>query len=269
MRSAPFHSLIILLTGLAIGLGACQYEEETQTIDKNGDYSSQVAYLSQEDVEDLNDALDEKKKDAKDGVMTLLNWLKAARLFAGDNNDDYVFDPEQLHEISKLGIGLSREEMFDVVQRELVERYPGKIVETRRWILNDAGTALGQITILYASFKEYLIFFGSPIGNDGFSGRYDAEFWDFMMDGEMRAFVEGDLEHQVYLAGDAAHLAKGQVKGYRIVDNGWMLEYGRGNIVSLFSFGVIAPAMFVTLDWEAAYNTIRDFTSALLMNSSN
>ncbi len=267
MRFSTHRSVMVVLTNLAVMLGACQHHEESnKTAIEPGDYSPPETDLVGEEAEEASGFFDYEGKDAKDGTLNLLQWLKTAQFFAGDDDGNYVFDPQELHDISMMGIGLPREEMFDVVQQELINRYPGKIVQTRRWILNDAGTALGQLTILYASFKEYLIFFGSPIGNDGFSGRYEAEFWDFMMEGEMWTFVEGDLERQVYLPGDAAHLAKGQAKGYRIINNGWMLEYSRGNILSLFTFGIIAPAMFVTLDWEAAYATIEDFTSALLMN---
>ena len=159
--------------------------------------------------------------------------------------------------------------MFDTIHRELLRRFPGKIAEKIRFIINDAGGALGQVALLYASTKEYLLFFGSPIANGGHSGRYNAEFYDIMLDGEMHTFIEGEVERHVYLPGQTAHLKKGQVKGYRIVDHGWMLEYARGNMIELFPFGVIAPAMFVTLDWESAWKQISDFGKLAIKNLFN
>jgi hypothetical protein len=37
-------------------------------------------------------------------------------------------------------------------------------------------------------------------------------------------------------------------------------------MVELFPFGVIAPAMFVTLDWTAAYAQISDFAKLVFKN---
>ena len=50
-----------------------------------------------------------------------------------------VLDPEKLHEAVKKGIGLPLEEMFDAVQNELANMYPGRINKKRRWIFNVAG----------------------------------------------------------------------------------------------------------------------------------
>ena len=204
----------------------------------------------------------------KDGVLKIFDWLKQSGLFAQDDQK-YFFKVEDLQEIANLGLGLPTQEMFDTIHKELLRRYPAKIAEKYRFIINDAGGALGQVALLYASTKEYLLFFGSPIANGGHSGRYNAEFYDIMLDGEMHTFIEGEVERHVYLPGQTAHLKKGQVKGYRIVDHGWMLEYARGNMIELFPFGVIAPAMFVTLDWESAWKQISDFAALAIKNLFN
>lgn len=170
-----------------------------------------------------------------------------------------MLEPDVLHEVARLGVGLPLPQAFEVVHQELKRRYPGKMADSYRFILNDAGGALGQVAILYASPWEYLIFFGAPIAAGGHSGRYDADVYDFVMEGEMHTFLEGEVTRNVYLPGDRAHLPKGMAKGYRIPDHAWMLEYARGNMVKLFPFGVIAPTLFVTLDWKSAWMQMSDF----------
>ncbi len=171
----------------------------------------------------------------------------------------YVFEPNDLHEIAELGVGLPGDQKFEVIRQELLKRYPGHISETENWHFNVAGGAMGQLTILHASPKEYLIFFGTPIGTEGHSGRYSMDVWDFVFDGEMWVYHEGDIERTVFEPGDAAYLERGQTKGYRIPDHAWMLEYARGNIPASFHFGVIASTSNVTLDWQAAWGQITDF----------
>jgi C-8 sterol isomerase len=182
------------------------------------------------------------------------------------DNGDYLFEVDELRALVEAHRGKPLQEAFDAMHRELLQRYPGRIADNYRFIINQAGGALGQVAILYASTNEYLIFFGSPIANGGHSGRYNAEFWDIMIDGEMQTFIEGEVERHVYRPGDMAYLPRHQAKGYRIPDHGWMLEYSRGNMVELFPFGVIAPAMFVTLDWTAAYAQISDFAKLVFKN---
>ena len=162
----------------------------------------------------------------------------------------YIFDPKILHECSQKGIGLPYPQMFSAVTAELDLKYPGLIEKKQDWIFNNAGGAMGELTILYASFSEYLIFFGSPIGTEGHSGRYSAQVYDFMMDGEMWCYTEGQFERTVYRPGDAAYLGKSLAKGYCIKDHAWMLEYSRGCIPLMLPFG-LADSMWSTLDWRS------------------
>lgn len=173
-----------------------------------------------------------------------------------------VLDPEKLYEAAKKGIGLPLEEMFDTVQNELVNMYPGRINKKRRWIFNVAGGVMGQLTVLFASPHEYLLFFGSPIGSEGHSGRYNAEIWDFCMSGEFWLYVEGQLDRTVVTPGDVVKLPAGKAKGFKMPDHGcpcYMLEYGRGNIPSVFPFGVLSETLTSTHDWPAMWNQIIDY----------
>ena len=84
----------------------------------------------------------------------------------------YLFDPETLHEIAGAAAGLPHEQLFDAVSDGLQARYPGRIRRELRWIVTNAGGGMGMLSLLYASLSEYLIFFGTPLGTEGYSGRY-------------------------------------------------------------------------------------------------
>lgn len=165
------------------------------------------------------------------------------------------FDPTDLHEIARLGVGLPDDEMFERVTIALEERYPGDIHRDSPWIFNNAGGAMGVLKLLHASFGEYLIFFGSPIGTEGHSGRYRAEVHDFMMKGEMWCYTDRDLERRIFRPGDAAYLGAGAAKGYRIPDHAFMLEYARGPILEMFPFG-LGDSLTSTLDHRTIGRTI-------------
>lgn len=171
----------------------------------------------------------------------------------------YLFDPEELHRCSQLGLDQPLEQAFDTVTSALAARYPGHIREgRRRWIFNNAGGAMGQLCLLHASLNEYILFFGSAIGTEGHSGRYWAEVHDFMMAGDMWCYVQGETEKTIYRPGDAAYLRADQVKGYRLPDAAWMLEYARGPIPTMLPFG-LADSLLSTLDWINVGATILDY----------
>ncbi|RMF22926.1 MAG: isomerase, partial [Deltaproteobacteria bacterium] len=71
---------------------------------------------------------------------------------------EYVFEPERLHECVRQGIGLPVGEAFDRITEALSRAYPRRIqTGERRWHMNNAGGAMGQMTLLYASMREYII----------------------------------------------------------------------------------------------------------------
>lgn len=171
----------------------------------------------------------------------------------------HVFDPDVLHLCAKQGVGLPLDEAWDSVTEALDKAYPGLLYTgPRDWIFNNAGGAMGQLHLLYASLEEYVILFGSPIGTEGHSGRYRADVWDFMVAGEMWTYVEGECERTSYKPGDAAFLGKDLVKGYRLPDHGWMLEYARGFIPGMLPFG-LADSIFSTVDSACVKRTFRTY----------
>jgi len=170
----------------------------------------------------------------------------------------HVFEPDDLHEIAKLGVGKPNDEAFETIIETLEERYPDHVRPTRRWIFNNAGGAMGALMLLHASLSEYMILFGSPIGTSGHSGRYATEVHDFMISGEMWTYHEGDAEKTIYQPGDAAFLGRSATKGYRLPDGAWMLEYARGPIPTMLPFGLL-DVFTSTLDARAAGRTLFDY----------
>jgi C-8 sterol isomerase len=172
----------------------------------------------------------------------------------------YVFDPERLHQVTKNAAGMPVEQAFDQITRELAQTYPGHIrTGPRSWVFNNAGGAMGQIAILHASLSEYILIFGTPIGTEGHSGRYATEVWDFVIDGEMWCYLEGQSERVVYEPGDAAYLGRSQVKGYRVPDHVWMLEYARGPVATMLPFA-LADTLTSTLDTRTLGRTLWQYT---------
>ena len=45
----------------------------------------------------------------------------------------------------------------------LAKEYPGYINTEQEWFFNNAGGAMGSMTVLHASMSEYVIIFGSAV----------------------------------------------------------------------------------------------------------
>jgi len=145
----------------------------------------------------------------------------------------YVFDPQRLHDAARRVVGLSHQEMVRGLVDRLASDYPGHIEGTEDWIMSLAGGATGIMTVLHCSLSEYLIIFGTPVGTEGFSGRYRIDIFDFITAGEMWTYTEQSCSERIVTRpGDRAVLMHGQVKGFRVAQGTWMLEYGRGPIVT-------------------------------------
>jgi C-8 sterol isomerase len=159
----------------------------------------------------------------------------------------YIFDPETLRETARGVLGMPIEALVPELTRRLAERYPGHIREGQGWLFNNAGGAMGCMTVLHASLSEYVIIFGSPIGTEGHTGRFFADDYFIILEGEQWAYEEGQLERQVFRAGDMHHLRRGHAEGYRMPDRCFALEYARGWIPLMLPFG-LADALSSTLD---------------------
>jgi C-8 sterol isomerase len=138
-------------------------------------------------------------------------------------------------------------------------------VKDREWVFSNAGGAMGMFTILHASISEYIIVFGTPIGTEGHSGRYWAEDYFMILEGEQWAYGEGDLERHVYRPGDLHVLPKGTARGYRMPDRCFALEYCRGAIPTMLPFG-LADVLSSTLDLPCLLQTFRMYGKAVTGN---
>jgi C-8 sterol isomerase len=160
----------------------------------------------------------------------------------------YLFDPDELHEISKRALAhKARADIIASVEQQLEQRYPGHISRSVPWLFNNAGGAMGQIKLLHCSLTEYILIFGTPIGTEGHSGRYATEVYDFMLDGEMWCYYPGEFQRTVFKAGDLAYLGADRAKGYAVPNHAFMLEYARGPIPTMLPFG-LADTLFSTRD---------------------
>ncbi len=164
----------------------------------------------------------------------------------------YLFSPETLHSITQQATGKPLDEAFNHIRERLDETWPNRIHADKPWIFNNAAGAMGQLKLLYASMSEYIIFFGTPIGTEGHSGRYFADVHDFMIQGEMWTYFEGDLEKTIYLPGDWATLPARRAKGYRAHADTWMLEYARGPIPLMLPTGSF-DNIFSNLDLRSMF----------------
>ena len=167
----------------------------------------------------------------------------------------YMFDPQQLHEASQRAAGLPHQAMVRALVADLERIYPGQIEQTEEWIMSLVGGATGVMTVLHCSLSEYLLIYGTPLGTEGFSGRYRIDIFDFLLAGEMWTFTEESCrERTITSPGEAAFLGRGQVKGYRVSEGSWMLEYGRGPIVTCLPMGLIGA--IGSLDGRTLWKTL-------------
>jgi hypothetical protein len=160
----------------------------------------------------------------------------------------YLFDPDLLHTIARRYLGEPLEQMFQAITSDLHRHYPGHIEIRPNWIFNLAGGYVGIMTILHASLSEYVLLFGTPLGACGFSGRYFMDVYDFLLAGELTAFTEKQfVEPTIHRPGDLTLLRRGQAKGFKLTEGGWVLEYGRGFIPASLPFA-LGDALFSCFD---------------------
>src|SRR5437899_317447 len=102
----------------------------------------------------------------------------------------YLLEPDRLHDIARKAVGRSHAEMVQVVGNELSLAYPGHVSTTEDWIFNVTAGATGVMKVFHASLSEYVILFGTPVGTEGFSGRYRMDIYDFQIAGETWTYME-------------------------------------------------------------------------------
>jgi C-8 sterol isomerase len=168
----------------------------------------------------------------------------------------YVFDPDTLRAIAQKAQGLSFDDMNRLVVDELERAYPGHVDGRFDYIFNLTSGGCGMMKILHASITEYVILFGSAIGTEAFSGRYRMDIYDWVITGEMSTFTDDRCGARVVSGpGDWTLLPKGRVKGWRIRENTWMLEYGRGFLPSALPLA-LSDLTISAMEWRIALQTL-------------
>jgi C-8 sterol isomerase len=177
----------------------------------------------------------------------------------------YIFEPEALHRVAREAIaeGQRTDDKVAILRRKLGELHPGHVRPENEWVFNIAGGAMGHMTILHASIREYVIVFGTPIGTEGYSGRFLADDYFIILEGEQWAYGEGEMDRQVYRPGDMHHLPRGDARGYRMPDRCYALEYARGWVPTMLPFG-LADSFTSTVDLKPVAKTLRIYARAVV-----
>ncbi|HEU5472636.1 MAG TPA: hypothetical protein VFV67_18470 [Actinophytocola sp.] len=174
----------------------------------------------------------------------------------------YVFDPGVIHECAMTGLGLPKPAMFDAFVDAMAQRYPGRLDNDQPWIFSNAGGAMIQMKVYYASAFEYVMIWGTPIGSEGHSGRHAVGFWDTVLDGEMWYYGEGQFERREYRPGDRVYVGPNQSRGMNFTTGVYAVEYARGVLPLSVPFGLL-DSMVSTLDFATVGQTLSIYGSLI------
>ncbi|KAI7867435.1 ERG2/sigma1 receptor-like protein [Spinellus fusiger] len=135
-------------------------------------------------------------------LLFLLSLLVAVFIgFDGVKERFYIFDQNVLHTVAKRNIELYSNDtrlMLNNIAKDLDKEYPGHVQLKEEWVFNNAGGAMGSMWILHASITEYVIIFGTPVGTEGHTGRFFADDYFIILEGEQWAYNAGALTREVY-----------------------------------------------------------------------
>jgi C-8 sterol isomerase len=167
----------------------------------------------------------------------------------------HLFEPERLHELARRHTGAAGPTAFEALIGDLSTAYPGRIETRLNWLFSLTAGATGIMTVLYGSLSEYLLLFGTPVGTEGFSGRYRMDIYDVVLSGEMWTYTEDrPYERVVARPGDIALLPRRRVKGFRLREETWLLEYGRGLVPTALPLA-LGDAVFSAMDCRTVFKT--------------
>jgi C-8 sterol isomerase len=169
---------------------------------------------------------------------------------------EYIFDPFVVHECAMTGLDQpTKPAMFDAFVEAMADRYPGRLDLDQPWIFSNAGGAMIQMKLYYASITEYIMIWGTPIGSEGHSGRHAVGFWDTVIHGEMWYYGEGQFEKRVYRPGDRVYVGPNQARAMNFTTGVWAVEYARGILPLSVPFG-LADGLVSTLDFATVGQTL-------------
>lgn len=172
---------------------------------------------------------------------------------------DYIFEPTDLQRIVKMHLDAPLSERFDRIAETLQAVYGAHVQRQPEWIWSNAGGIMCSMNTLHVSPTEYMVFCGTAVGTEGHSGRHRAELFDIVVNGELQTFAPDEFEATALGAGDMAHLPRRTSNGSHLGKECWLLEYGRGSILSLFPFA-LGDTIFSTQDLTDLRKTMADST---------
>jgi C-8 sterol isomerase len=115
----------------------------------------------------------------------------------------YIFDQNVLQQVAQRNIAKYENNtrlMMQGIADDLNKEYPGHVALKEEWVFNNAGGAMGSMWILHASITEYVIIFGTPVGTEGHTGRFMADDYFIILEGEQWAYAAGDVSREVSYA---------------------------------------------------------------------
>jgi C-8 sterol isomerase len=174
----------------------------------------------------------------------------------------HVFEPEDLQRIVKMHLDAPLDQRFDRISETLKAVYGEHIHTGEEWIWSNAGGIMCSMSVLHTSLNEYLLFCGTAVGSEGHSGRHRADLYDVVIHGELQTFKPEQFKPTALKPGEMSVLRKGSTNGSHLGKECWLLEYGRGNIPSLFPFA-LGDTVFSTQDLTDLKKTMRASTKMM------
>jgi C-8 sterol isomerase len=175
----------------------------------------------------------------------------------------YIFEPTDLQRIVRMHLDAPLSERFDRIAETLHAVYGEHIHRQEEWIWSNAGGIMCSMNILHTSAKEYLLFCGTAVGSEGHSGRHRAELFDIVINGELQTFRPDQFQPNTLIPGDMSELPRRTSNGSHLGKECWLLEYARGNIMSLFPFA-LGDTIFSTQDLTDVRKTMAHSTKRML-----
>lgn len=159
----------------------------------------------------------------------------------------YIFEPQDLQRIVQMHLDAPLSERFERIAETLKAVYGDHVHTGQEWIWSNAGGIMCSMSVLHTSLTEYMVFCGTAVGSEGHSGRHRADLYDVVIHGDLQTFKPDQFQPTTLQPGEMSYLPKGTTNGSHLGKECWLLEYGRGNILSLFPFA-LGDSIFSTQD---------------------
>lgn len=176
---------------------------------------------------------------------------------------EYIFEPEDLQRVVQMHVDAPLEERFDRITDTLHAVYGDHIHPGQDWIWSNAGGIMCSMKVLHITPWEYLLFCGTAVGSEGHSGRHRAELWDIVVHGELQTFKPDQFRPVTFRAGEYSYLSRRATNASALGPQCWLMEYARGNVPSMFPFG-LGDSAFSTLDVTDIRTTMKCSTKLML-----